>query len=119
MPLWAKANAWHQPSPPARGKCRRRVAKDLGRYRRRTTAGVCSGRGKRAALPREPPRSSGDLTRVVLDGCDCARVDGSGLQAAFRSIPAREGPTVRILFNLPLVLSMATAPTQFLRYRIS
>jgi IS1 family transposase len=66
----------HQPPRPARGKCRRRVAKDLSRYRRRAAASVRAGRGKRAALPREPPRASGDLTGT---GCDGARFDGSSL----------------------------------------
>ena len=66
----------HQPPRPARGKCRRRVAKDLSRYRRRAAASVRAGRGKRAALPREPPRASGDLTGT---GCDGAGFDGSSL----------------------------------------
>ena len=35
---------------------------------------VFAGRGEWAALPREPPRASGDLTRT---GCDGARFDGS------------------------------------------
>ena len=47
-------------------------------YRRRTSAGVRAGCGERAALPREPPRASGDLTKTILDGCDCARFDGFG-----------------------------------------
>jgi Aldo/keto reductase family len=50
--------------PPAGRKCRRRGAKDLGRYRRRAAASVRAGRGEWAALPREPPRASGDLTRT-------------------------------------------------------
>jgi hypothetical protein len=54
------ADPRHQPSPPARGKCRRRVAKDLGRYGRRAPAGVRAGRGKRVALPwRTTSRVSG------------------------------------------------------------
>src|SRR5437588_10250092 len=60
-----RADPRYQPSPPARGKCRRYVAEDLERYRRRAIAGVRAGRGKRAALPRKPPRASRDLTGAV------------------------------------------------------
>jgi hypothetical protein len=59
---FCRADPRHQPSPPARGKCRRPVAKDLGRYRRRAAPGVRAGGGERAALPGEPSRASGDLT---------------------------------------------------------
>src|SRR6267143_3441210 len=41
-----RADPRHQPSPPARGKCHRRVAKDLGRYPRLAAAGIRAGRGK-------------------------------------------------------------------------
>ena len=61
----------HQPSPLARGECRRRVAEDFGRYRRRAAPGVRAGRGERSPLPGESPQASGDLTRSVPGSCDC------------------------------------------------
>src|SRR5260370_37447067 len=48
---WVLSRALHradprdQPSPPPRGKCRRRVAEDLNGYRRRAIAGGRAGRG--------------------------------------------------------------------------
>src|SRR5260370_42706444 len=60
----------HQPSPSARGKCRGRDYRDLGRYRTRAPQGICARGGERAALPGEPSCPPGDPIRTVLDVSD-------------------------------------------------